>query len=95
MAKLSDIRLGILRAMASRRAPLIRGHRHWFVRGWSVTVLAADVEALIAGGLVAPPDGAPLRGTPRLVVPTTEGFALAARAAARAIPPTHDEEIAA
>lgn len=94
-ARPSETRIGILRAMLSRRAPLIRGHRTWFVRNWAVSVLVADVEALRSGGWIAPPADAPVRGSHRVLVLTDAGRDLATREAARAFPPTHAEEIAA
>lgn len=94
-ARPSETRIGILRAMLSRDAPLIRGHRTWFVRNWSVPVLAGDVDALRDGGWIVPSPDAPARGTPRVLVLSETGRDLAAREAARAVPPTHAEEIAA
>jgi hypothetical protein len=93
--RLSETRIGILRAMLSRRAPLILGNRTWFVRGWSTFVSPADVEALRNGGWIEPPADAPARGSHRLFVLTEAGRDFAARAAARAIPPSRAEEIAA
>lgn len=87
-------RLGILRAMLSRSAPLIRGRRHWFVRGWAVTVRAVDVDALLADAWVASPTEA-ARGSPQLLVLTAAGRALAAAEAARSHPPTHAEDATA
>lgn len=95
--RLSETRIGILRAMLSRNAPLIRGRGpcRWFVRDWSVPVFAADVEGLLAGGWITPPADAPARGSHRVLVLSDTGRDLATREAARAFPPTHAEEIAA
>lgn len=91
----SEPRIGILRAMLSRGAPLILGNRTWFVRGWSTFVSPADVEALRAGGWIEPPADAPARGSHRLFVLSDTGRELAGREAARAFPPPRVEEIAA
>lgn len=93
--RLSETRIGILRAMLSRRAPLIPGNRTWFVRGWSTFVSPADVVALRNGGWIKPPADAPARGSHRLFVLSDTGRDLATREAARAFPPTRAEEIAA
>ena len=44
-------RLEILTAMATRRAPLIKG-AWWFVPGWTPAVTARDVRALKSAGLI-------------------------------------------
>ena len=93
--RLSETRIGILRAMLSRRAPLIRGHRKWFVRNWAVPVASADVEGLLDGGWIVPPADAPARGSHRVLVLSEAGTEIARLEAARAFPPSRAEEIAA
>lgn len=76
----SEARVRILVAMLTRGAPLIRGHRWWFVRDWAVPVFTADVEALRDGGWIAPPADAAARGRHRVLVLSAAGGALAAGA---------------
>lgn len=91
-ARLSPPRVGILRAMLSREAPLVLWHRQWFVRDWGAAVSTRDVAALIDTGMVESPK---YRGRLRLLVLTEAGRDLATQAAARAHPPTLAEDIAA
>lgn len=89
----SPTRLGILRAMLSRDAPLILmpDGRTGFVRDWgSPPIPRRDAEALVTGGWLRPD---PIRR--RVFVLSDAGRALAAEAAAKAHPPTRAEEIAA
>lgn len=76
MTRPRSARLAILRAMLSRRSPLIRTGEQWFVRGWGVTVAARDVEALLAAGFLASPTP---RGRIRILTLSERRRALAAR----------------
>jgi len=77
-AKIAPTRLDILRAMASRNAPLIRrATDSWFVRGWMPAPYRADVDGLIADGLVGRSDGRPVIGTPSLLWLTPKGRSVA------------------
>ena len=90
--RLSDTRIAILRAMAARKSPLIRaGHRRWFVKGWSVTVLEADVLALAEADMIAPPPDAASSGRPTVYTLTTGGIAAAGAGDLVVIPPTLSE----
>lgn len=92
--RLSDTRTNILRAMAARRSPLIKArHQRWFVKGWAVTVLEADVLALAEAEMIAPPPEAATVGRPRIYTLTTGGIAAAKAADLVAIPPTLAESV--
>ena len=89
----SPTRRGILRAMLSREAPLIRGHRHWFVRNWAMPVMTDDVEAIHDGGWVMAP-ATTGRWDRRTLVLSPSGRTLA-EAATKAASAARHEEISA
>lgn len=77
-ARIAPTRLDILRAMAARNAPLIRrATDSWFVRGWMPAPSRADVDGLIADGLVGRSNGRPIIGTPSLLWLTPKGRSVA------------------